>query len=225
MKRLLPGKLLISLFAVGLMFTACKQIDMERVPYVVTNPPDPVFTTSATANGIVSDMGDGIVSEYGFCYDVFPNIPEVDGPRYYFNGSPGSTGEFQINIDGLTAGTKYYIRAYMETTQGRVYGSPVEFVTSGGSTPNPRWFSYYVGADAQSGVGRTGGGNFDAAIRVPASVIADFQGFNTTRIAFYAWDPDPGMEYFLVVWQGPLTNSEWIVAPLAPDATALTHLE
>lgn len=192
MKRLLPGKLLICLFAAGLMFTACKKIDMERVPYVVTKTPDPVFTTSVTANGIISDLGDGIVSEYGFCYDTIPQ-PTVEGRRFYYNGSPGSTGEFQIKIPGLSQGKKYYVRAYMETTQGRVYGSPVEFFTSGGS-----WYNYDNGIN-DDGIGYEGGGNFYAAIRFYDTDISIASGLKISKVKFYLRG-DFTTSYQLKVW-------------------------
>ncbi|MBU2652352.1 MAG: hypothetical protein KKA81_15600 [Bacteroidetes bacterium] len=210
MRTYLPGKLLILLVLAGVVLFSCKKIELERIPFVVTSTPQNINDTYFDAYGIISDIGDGNVGEYGFCYSSTKNIPVIEDNincKTKPVGSVASTGGFDSRISSLSSNTTYYIRAYMEYGSGVVYGSVLNFKTAGGTpTPNPRWFDYYL-TDAVTGIGRTNGGNFDATIRIPAADIAQFTGFRVAKVGFYAWDPDPAITYYITTWEGGLTGT------------------
>jgi hypothetical protein len=57
-------------------------------------------------------------------------------------GTPnGSTGEFTVTVTGLTAGTRYYYRAYATNAEGTGHGARKRFVTpqATSSAPPPWW--------------------------------------------------------------------------------------
>ena len=94
--------------------------------YVVTNEVTGIQTTSATGGGNVVDDGGTAVTERGICWGTSHN-PTVSGSHA---SSGTGTGAFTASMTGLTANTKYYVRAYATNSQGTtVYGNEVSFTT------------------------------------------------------------------------------------------------
>ena len=87
-------------------------------------------TTAQVQGNVTSDGGSNIV-ERGFCYATSPN-PTIDSSKIIINGD---IGIFNIEIAGLQANTKYYIRAYVTNSQGTSYGNETNFTTTAINLP------------------------------------------------------------------------------------------
>ena len=74
----------------------------------------------ASLHGTITDVGDPAYTERGFVYGTMHN-PTVDSDSKTIVSGSG-TGEFSINLSGLTMGNVYYIRAYATNEKGTAYG-------------------------------------------------------------------------------------------------------
>lgn len=94
-------------------------------PLVITNPTTSVTQNSAVSGGQISSDGGSAVTSRGVCWNTAGNPTILD--QKTTNGS--GTGNFVSNLSGLTAGTKYYIRAYAINQAGTGYGQTETFTT------------------------------------------------------------------------------------------------
>jgi len=96
-------------------------------PTVTTQAASEVLVTKATGNGNITATGGENCDKRGVCWNtigsptVADNITEETGSF--------DTGTFNELITGLTAGTKYYVRAYAHNSAGYSYGAEVNFTT------------------------------------------------------------------------------------------------
>lgn len=74
----------------------------------------------ASLHGTITDVGDPAYTERGFVYGTMHN-PTVDSDSKTIVSGSG-TGEFSINLSGLTMGNVYYIRAFATNEKGTAYG-------------------------------------------------------------------------------------------------------
>lgn len=84
---------------------------------------------NATFNGYIYSVGNPPYTKRGFVYSTSSN-PQVD--RYSDINVPVSgtgTGSFSKTITGLEAFKTYYVKAYVKTSTGYVYGEEVSFRT------------------------------------------------------------------------------------------------
>lgn len=95
------------------------------VPYVITDAPTDISYRTITANAHVNDDGGQEITERGICYSTSQN-PTISDNKILNNGS---TGLYSCPIEGLTAGTTYYIRAYAINNIGVGYGNIVQTAT------------------------------------------------------------------------------------------------
>jgi hypothetical protein len=95
-------------------------------PTVSTSQVTDITQTTAKGHGNVTSDGGATVTERGVCWSTFHN-PVVSGSHA---SSGTGTGNFTVNMTGLTANTTYYVRAYAKNSQGTSYGSEVSFTTS-----------------------------------------------------------------------------------------------
>jgi uncharacterized protein (TIGR02145 family) len=116
--------IIILLFVAAINFTLCKK---EAVPPVVTttNVSD-ITQTTASSGGTVTNDGGAEVTDIGVCWSTSPN-PTISSTKTS-NGK--GTGSFTSSITGLTANTKYYLRAYATSNAGTSYGNEVTFYTN-----------------------------------------------------------------------------------------------
>lgn len=124
MKRVFKNSLIvILLFGTAIYFPSCKE---ETTPPVVTttNVSD-ITQTTASAGGIVTDDGGAEITDIGICWDTSPN-PTISSNKIS-NGI--GTRSFTSSITGLTANTKYYVRAYATNSAGLAYGVQRSFTT------------------------------------------------------------------------------------------------
>jgi uncharacterized protein (TIGR02145 family) len=116
--------IVILLFGTAIYLPSCKK---EATPPVLTttNISDKTQTT-ASIGGTVTDDGGSEVTIRGVCWDTSPN-PTTSSNRT--NNGKG-TGSFTSSLSGLTANTKYYVRAYATNSAGTSCGNEVTFTTN-----------------------------------------------------------------------------------------------
>ena len=96
------------------------------LPTVKTNAVTDIKTNSATCGGNVTSDGNATVTARGLCWSISPN-PTINDNKTN-NGS--GTGSFTSTLNGLTGGTKYYVRAYATNEKGTAYGEERSFTTA-----------------------------------------------------------------------------------------------
>jgi len=169
------------------------------LPSVTTNNISNITGYSATSGGNVTNDGNGNVTARGVCWDTSPNPTLQDYST--LNGT--GTGTFSSQITGLNPETMYYVRAYVTNSAGTAYGDQKTFTTEAGGPPTGTWFNYDDGT-FYTGIGRTGGGSFDLAIRIPTNDLQDYHGFSISKVKFYVSEGYP-VEYNLTIWEGSVT--------------------
>jgi len=133
-----------------------KQIVRDARPEANTTPtvletvtPSSVADTTATSGGKIANNGGSAVTAKGVCWSTSPG-PDVDddvtdegaGTNYSCSDTTYVTeatcnaamlewsDNFTSSVTGLTASTKYYLRAYATNAIGTGYGPTVEFTTT-----------------------------------------------------------------------------------------------
>ena len=103
-----------------------KSMQTVSKPVVVTKDITSITITSATLNGSLtnSDAANKI-TEKGFCWGM-EKEPTIEG-NHISQGS--GTGTYSYSLTNLTNNTTYYVRAYVKTNFGIVYGEEKSFTT------------------------------------------------------------------------------------------------
>ncbi len=96
------------------------------MPQVATQVPTNVLQTSVTLNGNAVSAGDHEIMERGFVYSINEN-PTISDTRKSVTGN--NLGAFYISATDLTANTMYYVRAYVQYSEGIIYGNQINFRT------------------------------------------------------------------------------------------------
>jgi len=116
--------IVILLFGTTIYLPSCKK---EATPPVVkTTTISDITKTTASITGNVTDDGGTEIIETGICWSTSLN-PTVSSNKTS-NGK--GTGLFTSSITGLTANTRYYVRAYAINGAGISYGNQISFVTT-----------------------------------------------------------------------------------------------
>ena len=101
----------------------------------VTTNPVTVFTDATAILGVtIHNAGTPPYAERGVVYATSPN-PTTANHKLPVAGS--ETGSFSVKADGLSAKTRYYVRAYATHPEGTIYGAQVRFATT--DTTNARY--------------------------------------------------------------------------------------
>jgi uncharacterized protein (TIGR02145 family) len=95
---------------------------------IATTPVSSVTSTSASTGGTIrSDFAEPVI-ERGVCWHTLPN-PTISDSKT----SDGSgIGSYSSNMIGLITNTIYYVRAYVVTNQGTLYGDQIILKTMTG---------------------------------------------------------------------------------------------
>lgn len=96
-------------------------------PAVQTNSTTEITQSGAKLSGRVTADGGKPVTERGFVYGSAEN-PTVETSTKITAGS--GTGDFTATLSGLTAGARYYVRAYAVNENGTGYGANESFYTA-----------------------------------------------------------------------------------------------
>jgi uncharacterized protein (TIGR02145 family) len=93
---------------------------------VITVPPSNITSTSARSGVYIISDGGAAVTSSGICWSTNENPTTSDSK--VSNGTAATGLNLQIN--GLTDGTTYYVRAFAINSVGTSYGDQVSFITS-----------------------------------------------------------------------------------------------
>ena len=123
----------ISLFIIFFMgltifLHSCKK--KPTLPVVTTVSVSEVTHTTASSGGNVTDDGGAEVTARGVCWSSTSQTPTTADSKTT-DGS--GTGSFASNIEGLSPGTEYHVRAYATNDAGTSYGNTLTFPTSQGN--------------------------------------------------------------------------------------------
>ena len=129
MKRIIviAGLLLLAIVALWLYYVELdffKNNRKKSVLPITTNAVTIFSDTTATLGGNITGTG---YFERGVVYATTPNPTTVNN-KTSVTGS--ETGNFNINVSGLKANTRYYVRAYAVNPEETVYGAQVRFTTT-----------------------------------------------------------------------------------------------
>ena len=168
------------------------------VPTVTTSNATDITLNSAKCGGNVTDGGGYSVTERGICWNTSPNPTISDN-----HASSGSgTGNFTVNMTGLSESTTYYVRAYAKNVKGTAYGNQTSFVT-GSSSPIEGWLYYGALNNHVSCWGLTNGGTEEFAVRFPASTLSQYNGCSITKVKTYIGETG---SYTLNIYSGGETS-------------------
>jgi hypothetical protein len=85
-----------------------------------------ITDTTATSGGNITNNGGTTVTAYGVCWSTSTAPTTADSSTSDGTG----TGTYTSSLTGLTASTKYYLRAYATNAIGTSYGPTKEFTTT-----------------------------------------------------------------------------------------------
>jgi len=94
------------------------------IPTLTTTAASSITSTTATSGGNITSDGGGAITARGICWSTSTNPTITDSKTTDGTG----TGSFTSSLASLSAGTKYYVRAYATNSTGTAYGSEISFI-------------------------------------------------------------------------------------------------
>ena len=89
-----------------------------------------ISSSSASSGGNITSDGGTAIVERGVCWSTSSSPTIADD----HTNDGNSVGVFVSALNGLSAGTTYYVRAYATNANSTAYGNQVSFTTSGGGS-------------------------------------------------------------------------------------------
>jgi len=103
------------------------------VPEVTTNAATAIKANAATLNGTIESFGDdNEITEYGFYYGT-SSSPTTKKKVGDDSDNIDEGDDFDYDLSGLKADTKYYFKSYARNSEGIAYGSVKNFTTKEGA--------------------------------------------------------------------------------------------
>jgi len=124
------------IFLIFLLFCFTPTYNCRKLPkemMVSTGEVSIILTNSAEVSGKAIDLGEGVI-QHGHTYNIWPNVC-IDSCLHTSLGILSGTGDFKSQISNLEAGTRYYIKAYLNNGSKTVYGDEKSFTTVSPSVP------------------------------------------------------------------------------------------
>lgn len=115
-------------------------------PSLTTIATSAITDNSVQSGGNITDDGGTEVFDRGVCYDTSPN-PDINDNTVHDDNN--GIGTFNCTIDGLMAGTSYYLSAYATNSVGTSYGNELIFKTMDGAIidiEGNEYFTVIIGA-------------------------------------------------------------------------------
>ena len=97
-----------------------------NLPNLSTKTPSNVTLSSAVLGGVISNPNNITINEKGICYSKTTN-PFIENSQTLVSID---SNNYSITLNNLDSNTTYYVKAYLKTNTGIVYGSQINFVTS-----------------------------------------------------------------------------------------------
>jgi hypothetical protein len=98
----------------------------EQVPVLTTTEVSTITQIAATIGGEIISDGGSTITARGICW----NTSTAPTTSNYKTINGNGLGSFMGTLSGLTANTKYYVRAYATNDKGTTYGNELNFTTS-----------------------------------------------------------------------------------------------
>jgi hypothetical protein len=115
------------------LINTCQRFEPELFLEISTDSVITLPGREYKLTGSVISFGELPIAQHGFCWAVTSN-PTTAGDTTQL-GARNSKGVFSSTISGLTSGTKYYVRAYVITSDGTEYGEDRSFTTPAPTLP------------------------------------------------------------------------------------------
>lgn len=111
---------------IGTAYSADSTFETAKTDVILTTlDVTDIVHDAATCGGSISDDGGHIITERGVCWSTSPD------PTVGDNSTIAQSEEFICRMTGLEKETDYYVRAYVRTSEDRVfYGDGKEFTTT-----------------------------------------------------------------------------------------------
>lgn len=191
----------VLVFISALLLISCtKNGDITVTTKSVTD----ITEHSAKSGGSVTSSG-YFISECGVCYSTTPNPTINDSHTEDHSG----TGSFNSTLSGLNKGTKYYVRAYANTSSGIKYGNEVSFSTNIEYTIN-------VSANPITGGSVSGGGSYKQGHNCTLTATAN------SHYTFTNWTENGNVVSTNANYSFPVNGSRTIMANFNYNISAPT---
>ncbi|MBF4695960.1 FG-GAP-like repeat-containing protein, partial [Fusibacter ferrireducens] len=102
-------------------------LNISAAATVSTQAVTSITSTTATGHGNITDLGKPNPTAYGVCWNT-TGSPTISADKTDEGGAT-ATGAFTTSMTGLSANTKYYVKAYVTNAVGTRYGEEVVFST------------------------------------------------------------------------------------------------
>jgi uncharacterized protein (TIGR02145 family) len=103
----------------------------NTIPTITTNAITAITRTSASSGGTINSNGGLLITAKGICWSTKSNPTITDSKTTDGTGN----ANFTSLLEGLIAGTTYYVRAYATNDLGTSYGNEVSLTTNATTTP------------------------------------------------------------------------------------------
>lgn len=117
------------------LVSSCSKKEVKPIPPVVpitlatviTNLVKEITDSTISTSAHITNDGGSFITDKGIVYsmDTLPNLANAN--KISSGSGPDS---FKINIGGLKASTKYFLRAYATNSKGVAYGNQIVFTTN-----------------------------------------------------------------------------------------------
>jgi uncharacterized protein (TIGR02145 family) len=125
-------KVRIIIFLQGvLLFILIESCRKDEVPVVTTKDVTETGVNIYVCGGNIVTGGSSSVIKKGVCWDVNPS-PDISDKTSY---SSDASDNFVCYVNGLSAGTTYFIRAFATNSEGTGYGNELTFTTVADKKP------------------------------------------------------------------------------------------
>jgi len=108
---------------------SCKKQEFEKVVRIKTGEISNIAINSAKIKGIIQDVGENGITQYGHCWSIDENPDEYLETKTE-HGSMTNIGIYYSILSKLLPGTTYYVRAYAISEGKTTYGNEVSFTTN-----------------------------------------------------------------------------------------------
>ena len=113
-----------------ILFSCDKEYDFQSDNKVAVNTLESseITKNSVKIKAVINTNNGSKLTERGVCYSLSTN-PTIANGKFIDNNFYSDLGEFTITVTKLSAGTKYYAKAYATNSYGTAYGEEITFTT------------------------------------------------------------------------------------------------
>jgi hypothetical protein len=149
-------------------------------PTVTSGSAGSITTSGATISGNnVTDDGGATVTERGVAYATTTS-PDTGDTTVT---SAGTTGSYDVDLSGLSAGTLYYARAYAINSEGTSYGSQISFTTVPAAPATPTAASVTTTGFTVNWSAVTGATSYRLDVATDSGFTAFVNGYNNLSVS------------------------------------------